>query len=132
MRYLVPAFVLLVLAAVGAWWALAPRNPSVPPADQPADPGPAKVPSPVSQPDLTLPEGVKINFVDATASAGIDFKHIDGRTEVEYLMDSTGPGAAWIDYDQDGLLDLFLVQGSTVLPPHPTAGSKLYRNLGGG
>jgi enediyne biosynthesis protein E4 len=132
MRYLVPTFVLLTLAAVGGWWALAPRKPSTPPAEQPADPGPGKVPPPVSEPDPTLPEGVKISFVDMTVAAGIDFKHIDGRTEMEYLMDSTGPGAAWIDYDQDGLLDLFLVQGSTVLPPHPTAASKLYRNLGAG
>src|SRR5262249_15180156 len=47
---------------------------------------------------------------------------------------STGSGAAWLDYDQDGLLDLFLVQGYPFVPPYPAdvPGCKLYRNLGGG
>jgi len=38
---------------------------------------------------------------------------------MEYIMDQTGSGLAWIDYDQDGLLDLFLVQGWAFLPPQP-------------
>ncbi|OWK36011.1 CRTAC1 family protein [Fimbriiglobus ruber] len=92
----------------------------------------ASAPQPAPEP--VLPPGVQIRFVDATAAAGIRFDHFDGRTDMEYLMDSTGPGAAWIDYDQDGLLDLFLVQGGPFAPPYPpqTLTSKLYRNLGGG
>lgn len=82
----------------------------------------------------SLPPGVRINFVDVTRAAGIDFKHYDGRTEMQYIMDQTGSGLAWIDYDQDGLLDLFLVQGNAFVPPfpRPAPASKLYRNLGGG
>jgi hypothetical protein len=53
---------------------------------------------------------------------------------MQYIMDQTGSGLGWIDYDQDGLLDLFLVQGSTFLPPHPKnpPKCKLFKNLGGG
>jgi hypothetical protein len=80
-----------------------------------------------------LPAGIHINFADVTQEAGIRFQHFDGRTDMQYIMDQTGSGVAWLDYDQDGLLDLFLVQGGTFLGPassRPTC--KLYRNLGGG
>ena len=88
----------------------------------------------LADPEPALPPGVRIAFTDATTSAGIEFRHADHRTEMEYLMDSTGPGAAWIDYDQDGLLDLFLVQGYPFVPPYPAThpGCKLFRNLGNG
>jgi hypothetical protein len=84
--------------------------------------------------DEALPVGVKIAFVNATARAGIDFRHFDGRTDMEYIMDQTGSGIGWIDYDQDGLLDLFIVQGSTFEgePPKPEPKCKLFKNLGGG
>ena len=87
-----------------------------------------------STPVPTLPSGVEIKFVDVTARAGIDFKHFDGHTDMELIMETMGSGVGWLDYDQDGLMDLFLVQGSTFVPPHlkspPTC--KLYKNLGGG
>ena len=121
---------LALFAGIGlAVWALSPSRPPLPPVS--GDPPP---PDPGPEPEPTLPPGVRISFVDATTSAGIRFQHVDGRTEMEYLMDSTGPGAAWIDYDQDGLLDLFLVQGGAFVPPYPAdqPGCKLYRNLGNG
>jgi enediyne biosynthesis protein E4 len=81
-----------------------------------------------------LPSGVRIEFEDLAESAGIRFHHFDGRVAKPYLMDTTGPGVAWLDYDGDGLFDLFLVQGSAIvgLPPSPPPTSKLYRNEGGG
>ncbi|MDY3560549.1 CRTAC1 family protein [Gemmata sp. JC673] len=125
---------LFLLAAGGAaWFALSPRVPQ--PTPTPDDgTAPGTNPAVTAEPEPSLPAGVRLAFVDATASAGIEFKHIDGRTEMEYLMDSTGAGAAWIDYDRDGLLDLFLVQGAPVTGgvPAGTPGCKLYRNLGGG
>ena len=45
-----------------------------------------------------------------------------------------GAGAAWVDYDEDGWLDLYLVQGGNLLDPADpvgAAGNRLYRNLGG-
>src|SRR5262249_5013991 len=51
-----------------------------------------------------------------------------------YIMDETGSGIGWLDYDQDGLLDLFLVQGSTFEgpPSQPPPTCKLFKNLGSG
>ncbi|HEX4611333.1 MAG TPA: CRTAC1 family protein, partial [Urbifossiella sp.] len=130
MRYALLAAALLAAAGV-ALWAVRPPDP-VTPTDPPSGTGPDAAAA--ADPPPTLPPGVRLHFTDATAAAGIRFKHVDGRTEMEYLMDSTGPGAAWIDYDQDGLLDLFLVQGYPVAPPYPAEhpGCQLYRNLGGG
>src|SRR5438874_2149992 len=66
-----------------------------------------------SKAEPVLPPGVQIKFVDVTEKAGIHFQHFDGHTEMEYIMETTGSGLGWLDYDQDGLMDLFIVQGST-------------------
>ncbi|MBM3213491.1 CRTAC1 family protein [Candidatus Poribacteria bacterium] len=73
-------------------------------------------------------------FVDATDESGIDFRHFDGRTGRKYLPETLGSGAAFFDYDGDGWLDLYVVNGadlpgSSTFPP-PT--NRLYRNLGDG
>lgn len=133
MRYLLSAVILCILAGVAAWMFL---KTATPPPEQTIGPSPQGGTLATGEPEPTLPPGVRINFVDATAAAGVRFHHVDGRTEMAYLMDSTGSGAAWLDYDQDGLLDLFLVQGFPAVPPYPpenaAPASKLYRNLGGG
>jgi hypothetical protein len=75
-----------------------------------------------------------IRFVNVTESSGIHFVHDNGETEMNYIMEAMGSGLAWLDYDQDGLMDLFLVQGSSFVPPHRMKPQtcKLYRNLGHG
>ena len=89
---------------------------------------------PAGNDDPGIPPGVRIDFEDVAESAGVHFRHFDGRVAKQYLMDTTGPGLAWLDYDGDGLFDLFLVQGSAIVgpPPSPPPTSKLYRNEGGG
>ena len=84
--------------------------------------------------DPGIPTGVRIDFEDVADSAGVRFRHFDGRVAKQYLMDTTGPGLAWLDYDGDGLWDLFLVQGSAITgpPPSPPPTSKLYHNEGSG
>jgi hypothetical protein len=84
--------------------------------------------------DNVAPDGVRIDFREVTPASGIDFRHYDGRTEMQYIMDQTGSGLGWLDYDQDGLFDLFLVQGSTFVTPSPDppVTSRLFRNLGEG
>jgi len=91
-------------------------------------------PSTPATESTALPRGTEIRFENVTAAAGINFLHVDGATDTNYVMETMGPGAGWIDYDQDGLLDLVLVQGSSLFGPHPANAptTKLYRNCGGG
>ena len=78
-------------------------------------------------------------FIDITGPAGINFKHSIGDHHLSNLVESVGGGAAFFDYDQDGYLDLYLVNGShngdlsdqeDELDYRPV--NELYRNLGDG
>ncbi len=73
-------------------------------------------------------------FVDITAQAGIWWEHSSGADGAHRLPETTGGGAAFLDYDHDGNLDLFLLN-SGVLPEAVTdvlPRSALYRNDGDG
>src|SRR5258705_437431 len=50
----------------------------------------------------------KIHFTDVTKTAGINFIHNNGAFGKKYLPETLGPGAAFIDYDKDGRLDLLV------------------------
>src|ERR1035437_2658998 len=52
-----------------------------------------------------------ITFLDITQRAGIDFVHNNGAFGNKYLPEAMGPGVAFIDYDNDGWPDIFLVNG---------------------
>jgi hypothetical protein len=71
-----------------------------------------------------------IEFVDVTKAAGIAFRHDNARSTEKYLIETMGAGAAWIDFDNDGWLDLYLVNSAATKvyqPDRPLAGA-LYRN----
>lgn len=68
-------------------------------------------------------------FVDATAEARITFRHVDGRSGQKYLIETLGSGALFFDYDNDGNLDIYVVNANTI-PPSTENRNTLYRNNG--
>jgi hypothetical protein len=80
------------------------------------------------------PNTAQVRFTDVTAAAGITFKHDNAGSPEKYLIETMGSGAAWLDYDGDGLLDLYLVNSAATNAYHPQSPirSALYRNQGDG
>jgi len=55
-----------------------------------------------------------VAFADASPAAGLDrFHHVSGGSAKDYIVEATGSGVALVDYDGDGWLDVYLVNGST-------------------
>ncbi len=82
-----------------------------------------------SQQKPVLSDDEKIVFTDVTAKAGIGFQHTSSQ-EKRYILESMSGGVALFDYDNDGWLDIYLVNSctvSTVGDPH-CARSALYHN----
>ncbi|HXX21948.1 MAG TPA: CRTAC1 family protein [Terriglobia bacterium] len=78
-------------------------------------------------------------FEDVTEKSGINFRHSFGEQKLSSIMEATGSGCAWIDYNNDGLLDLYVVSGRYVdgvtkfsKPDGVEATNHLYRNNGDG
>ena len=59
-------------------------------------------------------------FVDITEHCGVHFVHKASPTSRKYLPETMGSGVALFDYDNDGLLDLYLVNGAPIEDPTPT------------
>src|ERR1700730_2608015 len=57
------------------------------------------------------------SFVDVTSSLGVHFQYLASHTSRKYLPETMGAGVALFDYDNDGRLDLFLVNGSPLADP---------------
>ena len=75
-------------------------------------PGGKQTGRPKVLPDKKSSPAVSTIFTDETESSGLDFRHYNGMTGQYYLPEIMGSGAALFDYDNDGDLDVFLVQGS--------------------
>lgn len=56
-------------------------------------------------------------FVDVTASKGLNFTHIASHTSKRYLIETMAPGVAFFDFDNDGRLDIFAVNGAPLKDP---------------
>lgn len=59
------------------------------------------------------------NFVDVTQASGVEFQYQSSHTSKKYLIETMGSGVALFDYDNDGRLDLFLVNGAPLTDPMP-------------
>ena len=59
--------------------------------------------------DIPLP---KIQFEDIAPKAGLTARHVTGGDDKKYILETTGSGVALFDYDNDGYLDIFLVNGT--------------------
>jgi hypothetical protein len=68
-------------------------------------------------------------FEDVTAAAGLDFRHEAGPVGRYFLPQIMGSGAALLDFDGDGILDLYLIHNGG---PDSSARNRLYRGLPGG
>ena len=71
-------------------------------------------------------------FRDVTDAMGLDFRHINGFSTERRLVETMGSGGALFDFDNDGDLDLYLVQGNSLsLPTESAPANRLYRNDAG-
>src|SRR5918995_1028054 len=62
-------------------------------------------------------------FKEVAEQVGLKFQHYNGMTGKFYLPEITGSGAALFDFDNDGDLDVFLVQGNVLEPNTKAAGT---------
>ncbi len=80
-------------------------------------------------------------FQDVTAASNVTFHNASSATSQKYLLESMVGGVAMFDYDRDGLLDLYFVNGAALEDPMPEGATpdksdprywnRLYRNEGG-
>ncbi len=78
-----------------------------------------------------------LRFTDQTQQSGIHFKHTNGASEEKYLPETMGSGGLFFDYNNDGHLDIYLVNSGTLSRTsesrrHPNDMNVLYRNKGDG
>jgi hypothetical protein len=73
-------------------------------------------------------------FVDVASEAGVHFRQVSGSLEKNYIFEAKGGGLCLLDYDGDGLLDIFFVQGNTLedVQKGRSHGNALYRANGDG
>ena len=91
-----------------------------------------------SQPRGSGSPASKPQFTEVTREAGIAFVHSFGDREFSNLVEAVGAGVTWLDYDQDGWIDLYIGSGSyhpvvsSGERPAKAAANRLYRNNGDG
>ncbi|HSB17998.1 MAG TPA: CRTAC1 family protein [Bryobacteraceae bacterium] len=89
-----------------------------------------------AQPARPLPPGMKapqVRYEDLAAKAGLNGINVSGSDKQQaYIVENTGTGVAIFDFDNDGLMDLFFVNGDRFdRNPNAPPTHHLYRNLGG-
>jgi hypothetical protein len=75
-----------------------------------------------------------VNFENAAESTGLVFQHTNGASPAKHIAETMGSGGLFLDFDGDGWLDVFLVDGGSLVEPTVAARARhrLFRNRGGG
>ena len=81
-----------------------------------------------------------LTFENVAKAVGLTFTHVNGASPDKYLVETMGSGAAFVDYDNDGWIDLFVVDGGSIAAsaksgpgaPPPQATHRLFHNEGKG
>src|SRR5215467_9796788 len=113
----IPARYLVLLTSATLAFFIDSMSPQNPPAKEPAGPGKA----------------VAAKFADVTSALGLNFRGQASHTSKKYLIETMGSGVALFDYDNDGRLDIFVVNGAPLGDPTrkgtlPQKTSPLYWN----
>lgn len=95
---------------------------------------------PLAAGPLLAADPVLPTFADVTEQAGLHFKHSYGDRNLSNIVEGTGPGCAFFDYDADGYLDIYLLNGCWLREVNDNLGrdlrgklaNALYRNNGDG
>jgi hypothetical protein len=91
-----------------------------------------------NQSESQVPAANDYYFQEIAQEIGLDFVHSIGEEELKNIIQSDGGGAAFLDYDQDGFLDIYACSGTWIEnfikteKPDDMPGNHLYRNLGNG
>ena len=91
-------------------------------------------PAPKARVEVARPGGAPPKFVDDAEAVGLRFTFDNGLEALRQLPETASGGVGLIDFDGDGWLDVYLVQGGP-FPPRPDApntGDRLFRNKGDG
>ena len=92
----------------------------------------------VNQSATSLPAATDDFFQEISQAAGLDFVHSIGEVELTNIIQSDGGGAAFLDYNQDGFIDIYACSGTWIEgfikteKPAKLTGNHLYRNRGDG
>ncbi len=90
-------------------------------------------------PTIISAQSKTVTFTDATKQSGIDFRYTFGDYTYENILESSGSGVSIIDYNNDGLFDVYMLNGTFIDGISDDAGkifrgthNKLYKNNGNG
>ena len=87
-----------------------------------------------SEPTERVRPLTEIQFTDISPSSGVSFKHANGKSGRYYFIETVASGGGFIDYDGDGDLDIYLLNGTDIpgFEPEEPLSNVLYRNNGDG
>ena len=85
-------------------------------------------------PARRAPAAASVLFDSVATAAGLDFHHTNGASAARHLPETMSGGGLFFDYDADGFVDIFLVDGGSLVDASvaATARHRLYRNRGDG